>query len=62
MICVTINHEHKTDEEVTQAIDDYELDFGLSATDPLTHPLDRLVDMVLRAFPEIVANRATIVQ
>jgi len=53
VIGVTINHEHMSDDEVSDAIDEYELDLGLPATDPLTRPLDRLVDMVLLAFPAL---------
>ena len=47
VIGITINHEHMTDAEVSAAIDELELELGLPATDPLTRPLDRLVDMVL---------------
>lgn len=53
VIGVTINHEHMTDEQVTDAIDAYELEFGIPATDPLTRPIDRLVDMVLQAYPAL---------
>jgi len=38
------------------AIDAIELELGLPATDPLTHPPGRLVDMVLAAFPELRAS------
>lgn len=47
VIGVTINHELMSDDEIGAAIDEYELDLGLPATDPLTRPLDALVDMVL---------------
>lgn len=53
VIGVTINHEGMTDAEITLAIDAHELELGLPATDPLTRPLDGLVDMVLAAFPEL---------
>jgi len=53
VIGVTINHEHMSDDEVGAVIDEYELDLGMPVTDPLTRPLDRLVDMVLRAFPAL---------
>lgn len=59
VIGVTINHEHMSDLEVSEAIDEYELEFGLPATDPLTRPADRLVDMVLRAFPKLEAPIAS---
>ena len=45
--------------EIDEAIDEYELAFGIPATDPLTRPLDRLVDMVLAAFPALKASPAT---
>jgi len=53
VIGVTINHEHMTDDEIGEVIDEYELELGLPTTDALTRPLDRLVDMVLRAFPTL---------
>jgi uncharacterized NAD-dependent epimerase/dehydratase family protein len=56
VIGVTINHEHMDDDEVTAAIIDVELENGLRATDPLTRPLDDLVDMVMLAFPELTGS------
>jgi len=53
VIGVTINHEMMTDDQVDVAIDEYELEFGIPATDPLTRPIDRLVDMVLQAYPAL---------
>ena len=53
VIGITINHEEMTDAEITQAIDDHELELGVPATDPLTRPLERLADMVLDAFPTL---------
>jgi uncharacterized NAD-dependent epimerase/dehydratase family protein len=48
---VTVNHEHMTDDEISASIALHEQELGIPATDPLTRPLDRLVDMVLHAFP-----------
>jgi uncharacterized NAD-dependent epimerase/dehydratase family protein len=62
VIGVTINHELMTDDEIGDVIDEYELDLGLPATDPLTRPLDRLVDMVLLAFPTLEAPLASSVR
>jgi uncharacterized NAD-dependent epimerase/dehydratase family protein len=56
VIGVTINHEHMDDDEITAAIIEVELENGLPATDPLTRPLDDLVDMVLFAFPELTGS------
>lgn len=53
VIGVTINHEGMLDAEVDAAIDEYELAFGFRATDPLTRPLARLIDMVVTAFPHL---------
>ncbi len=57
VIGLTINHEHMTDAEVTAAITLYEFELGIPATDALTRSPDRLVDMVLGAFPELEADR-----
>jgi uncharacterized NAD-dependent epimerase/dehydratase family protein len=51
VIGMTINHEHMTDAEVTAAITLYEFELGLPVTDALTRSPDRLVSMVLKAFP-----------
>ncbi|WP_105567053.1 DUF1611 domain-containing protein [Microbacterium halophytorum] len=59
VIGVTVNHEGMTDVEIDDAIDDIELANGVPATDPLTRPLGRLVDMVLQSFPEL-ADRAAL--
>jgi uncharacterized NAD-dependent epimerase/dehydratase family protein len=56
VIGVTINHESMTDEDVSAAITELERDLGMAVTDALTRSPDRLVDMVLGAFPELVAT------
>lgn len=53
VIGVTINHENMTDAEVTAAIAMYEIELGLPATDALTRSPDRLVEMVVAAFPTL---------
>jgi len=53
VIGLTINHENMSDAEVTVAITMYELELGIPATDALTRPTDRLVEMVLDAFPAL---------
>jgi hypothetical protein len=45
-----------TDAEVTAAITLYEVELGIPATDALTRPEGRLVEMVLDAFPELEAK------
>jgi uncharacterized NAD-dependent epimerase/dehydratase family protein len=53
VIGLTINHEEMSDAEVTAAITLYEMQLGIPATDALTRPTDRLVEMVVRACPEL---------
>jgi len=53
VIGMTINHENMTDTQVSEAIATFESELGLPVTDALTRPSSRLVDMVLRAFPEL---------
>jgi uncharacterized NAD-dependent epimerase/dehydratase family protein len=53
VIGLTINHENMTDAEITAAITMYELELGIPATDALTRPTVRLVEMVVLAFPEL---------
>jgi uncharacterized NAD-dependent epimerase/dehydratase family protein len=53
VIGITINHESMTDDEVSEAIVRYEAELGIPATDALTRPPQLLVEMVLRAFPEL---------
>lgn len=53
VIGLTINHENMTDAEVSEAITLYERELGIPATDALTRASDRLVEMVMLAFPEL---------
>ncbi len=53
VIGLTINHENMTDTEVDAAIDRYGRELGIPVTDALTRPPERLVEMVLRAFPDL---------
>ena len=53
VIGLTINHENMTDAEVSAAITRYERELGIPSTDALTRPPERLVEMVLAAFPEL---------
>jgi uncharacterized NAD-dependent epimerase/dehydratase family protein len=60
VIGLTINHEDMTDAEVSAAIILYELELGIPATDALTRPVGRLVDMVVQAFPELEVKLAEV--
>lgn len=53
VIGLTINHENMTDAEVDKAILRYERDLGIPTTDALSRPAQRLVDMIVSAFPEL---------
>ena len=53
VIGLTINHENMTDADVCAAIARYERELGIPATDALTRPPERLVEMVLSAFPDL---------
>jgi uncharacterized NAD-dependent epimerase/dehydratase family protein len=59
VIGLTINHEDMTDAEVSAAIVLYELELGVPASDALTRPTDRLVDMVRAAFPALETKLTT---
>ncbi|MEO7555576.1 MAG: DUF1611 domain-containing protein, partial [Acidimicrobiales bacterium] len=58
VIGLAINHEDMTDAEVSAAITQYEAELGIPATDPLTRSRKRLVEMVLRAFPDLEGSLA----
>lgn len=53
VIGLTLNHENMTEAEVDAAIELYEAELGIPATDALTRPTARLVGMVLSAFPKL---------
>ena len=53
VIGLTINHEQMNDFEVTAAITKYEKELGIPATDALTRSPERLVEIVLSAFPKL---------
>ena len=58
VIGLTINHEYMSDAEVDAAIEQYESELGIPATDALTRSPKRLVDMTLTAFPQLLAASA----
>jgi len=53
VIGVTINHENMNDAEVSSAILRYENELGIPTTDALSRSSERLVDMIVRGFPEL---------
>jgi uncharacterized NAD-dependent epimerase/dehydratase family protein len=52
-VTLPINHEDMSDNEVSTAITQYEQELGIPTTDALTRPPERLVEMVIAAFPEL---------
>ncbi len=59
IIGLTINHEQMSDIEVSAAITQYEQELGIPVTDALTRSPERLVKMVLAAFPNL-KNKQTL--
>ena len=59
VIGVTINHENMSDAEVDSAIRRYEKELGIPTTDALGRPPERLVEMVLRAYPNLAEKLPT---
>ncbi|NLA34869.1 MAG: DUF1611 domain-containing protein [Actinobacteria bacterium] len=55
VIGLTINHENMTDGEIDDAIIAYQRELAIPVTDALARPAERLVDMVLQAFPILAA-------
>jgi uncharacterized NAD-dependent epimerase/dehydratase family protein len=53
VIGLTINHENMSEAEVGSAIQRYEEELGIPATDALTRSPERLVEMVLAAYPKL---------
>lgn len=53
VIGLTINHEDMSEDEVDSAIRLYESELGIPATDALSRPPERLVEMLLLAFPQL---------
>jgi uncharacterized NAD-dependent epimerase/dehydratase family protein len=53
VIGLTVNHENMTKAEVGASITRYESELGIPATDALTRSPERLVEMVISAFPEL---------
>ncbi len=59
VIGITLNHEEMTEADVDDTIERYEAEFGIPTSDALTRSPDRLVDMVVEAFPELASLRTS---
>jgi uncharacterized NAD-dependent epimerase/dehydratase family protein len=62
VIGLTINHENLDDAAVSAAIVGYERELGIPVTDALTRSPDRLVEMVMSAFPALTVKLAAAMQ
>ena len=56
VIGVTLNHEGMVPGEIDSVIEVYARELGLPTTDPLTRPISDLADIVLGAFPALLAS------
>ncbi|MGI9522640.1 MAG: DUF1611 domain-containing protein [Hyphomicrobiaceae bacterium] len=56
VIGLAINHENMSDEEVKRASVQYRRELGIPATAPLRDPPDRLIEMVVKAYPQLREN------
>lgn len=62
VIGLTINHENMTENDINDTIVKYQDQFSIPATDALSRPTERLVDMVVSSFPELERKLAVSVQ
>ncbi|TXN35241.1 DUF1611 domain-containing protein [Flagellimonas hymeniacidonis] len=53
VIAITINHENMTGAEVNHVIGQYESEYNLPVTDVLLHGCDKLVNELIKTFPEL---------
>lgn len=53
VIGITLNHENMTEQDIDDVIARYENDYGLCTTDALRKDPNKLVNMVLSAFPKL---------
>jgi uncharacterized NAD-dependent epimerase/dehydratase family protein len=60
VIAITINHEDMTDAELKNKIAEYESKYELPSTDVLKFGCDKLVNTILKVFPELQKRGSTI--
>ena len=56
VIGLTINHEGMTDDEIDQAANSLTMALEIPVTDALARPVQRLTDLVMTAFPSLMAE------
>jgi uncharacterized NAD-dependent epimerase/dehydratase family protein len=59
VVGLTINHENLSDTELARTIARHERELGIPVTDALARPPERLVDMIVAAFPDLAEMLTT---
>ena len=62
VIGLTINHENMRDDEITNAIAEYQTQLGIPVTDALSRPVEHLVQMVVSAHPQLARKMTALSQ
>jgi uncharacterized NAD-dependent epimerase/dehydratase family protein len=57
VIAITLNHEDMTDAEIRDTLVEYESKYGLPTTDVLKFGCDRLVNTLVKVFPELQTRK-----
>jgi len=60
VIAITINHEDMTDEQVEDAMEEYEARYELPATDVLKFGCDKLVETLFEVFQKLANKTVSI--
>ncbi|MGJ9384676.1 DUF1611 domain-containing protein [Salipaludibacillus sp. CF4.18] len=53
VIAITINHENMSDEEIQDAVTEYERDLKLSTSDVLKHGCGKLIESIFETYPDL---------
>ncbi len=62
VIGLTLNHENMEAAQIDEAVRRYSCELGIPVADPLAHAPERLVEMVLGAFPELRRKQVALLQ
>jgi uncharacterized NAD-dependent epimerase/dehydratase family protein len=57
VIAVTINHENMSEQEIQDAVIDYEQQLRLPTTDVLKYGCDKLIETLFENYPELKIKR-----
>lgn len=58
VIGLTLNHEGMSSDDIFTAIAGYSNELGIQVTDPLSQPVEQLLDIVLSAYPQLASKLA----